>query len=193
MPTLLTATEVTVLTSISASVATIIAKQYIETVEARIPMMLNNYFTSTDIYINSDVTFNATARSITLDSEHWIDYGFRAGQNIYIYQSYENDQYATISSISDEVLVLTSSYSVVDELSGASILIALVKWPVDVKAVAADMVYFDSDIRGKVASNIKSRSLGPLSESYTTGDEDEYGYPRKITSRLDKYSVVRLM
>jgi len=193
MPTILSATEVTLLYPISISAQTIIDRKYIEVVEERLPMLLNNYFTL-DIYVQDELTFNATANSITLKSGTTFEQnGFRAGHIIYLYNSYENDQYCIIESLSGDTAILSSAYSVVDELSGRSILISAVKWPWEVKSVAAEMVYFDSDIRLKTAPNIRSRSLGPLSESFTTGDTDEYGYPREITGKLDKYRIARFM
>ena len=191
MATILTATEVTILTPISASVTTIINKKLIETVEGLLPMMLNNYFTL-DLSLQDEVTFNGTENSITLKSiSSFAEYGIRSGHIIYIYHSYENDQYCTIESISGNVAIISSAYSVVDELSGRSILLSVVKWPQEVKVTAAEMIYFDSDIRNKKAPNIRSRSLGPLSESFTTSDTDEYGYPREITNKLDKYRIAR--
>lgn len=201
MATILTATELTVYTSISASVGTIATRKLIETVEARLPMILNNYFTSDIIQIETTATFNATANTITLGTEHWDDYGFKANDNMFIYNSYRNDKYCIISSLADEVLTLTSAYSVVDESfgenDGALILFALVQWPEDVKMVAAEMCYFDYEVRkgigiGKISPGIRSRSLGPLSESYSI-DVDQFGYPNSILDKLDKYRIARLM
>jgi hypothetical protein len=59
---------------------------------------------------------------------------------------------------------------------------------------AAKMCAFDYDIRDKVATNLKSRSLGPLSETYTDGEKDDYGYPKKITNVLmDNYFIGRVL
>ncbi len=191
MATILTATEVTLLSPISASVGTIVARKYIDIVESRLPLLLNNYFTL-DIDVQDCMTFNSTDNSITLNSGiTFAEKGIRAGHIIYIYNSYENDQYCEIESVSGSTVIIASAYSLVEELSGRSILISAVKWPLEVKSVAAEMIYFDSDIRGKTDPNIKSRSLGPLSESFTTGDSDEFGYPSSITGKLDKYKIAR--
>lgn len=193
MPTILTPEEVIALTPISVSAGTIISRKYIEVVETRLPMLLNNYFTL-DIYVQDTVTFDSTRNSITLNSGvTFAEKGFRAGQIINLYNSYENDQYCIIDSISGSTAFISSGFTIVNELPGRSVLISVVKWPWDVKAVAAEMVYFDADIRNKVSPNVKSRSLGPYSESFTTGDTDEYGYPREITGKLDKYRIARFM
>jgi len=191
MATILTPTEVTLLTNISASAGTIVAKKYIDIIESRLPLLLNNYFTL-DIDVQDEIIFNSTDNSMQLKSGvTFAEKGFRAGHIIYIYNSYENDQYCTIDSISGDTAVIASAYSLVEELSGRSILISVVKWPLEVKSVAAEMIYFDCDIRGKTDPNIKSRSLGPWSEAYTTGDSDEYGYPLSITDKLSKYKIAR--
>jgi hypothetical protein len=203
MSTIITATECTVYTSITATVGTIISKKLIEIVEARLPIILNNYFISDDIQIQSSVRFNATGRTITLSAstEKWEDYGFLAGDYLFIYGSYRNDKYAEVSSITNNILTLTSSYSVIDEYhnnsEGKVILFARADWPEDVKSVAAEMVYYDYDVRsstgiGKVKPGIRSRSLGPLSESYTGMDENPFGYPTEIISKLDPYKLCRL-
>lgn len=195
---ILTATQVTVYApKISASAATITASGLIPIVQERICLMLNNYFTRSDLYIQATALFNATARSIVLTENNlWNDYGFKAGDDILIYNSYRNDGVMTIESITASTVILTSACSVVDESFGTSdgavIYFSVIKWPAPVQQVAAQMVYFDIDIRDKVASNIKSQSLGPWSESYTDGEKDFYGYPRKITSQLDIYSIGRV-
>ena len=193
MATICSTGDVIAWTAITASATTILNKKLIEVVENRIPLMLNNYFTVSGLYAQDAVTFNASARSITLKGGNsFASFGFRAGQAIFIYNSYENDGYFAIDSVSGATCILASGYSVVDELSGASVLINVVKWPIDVQMVAAECVFFDSDVRGKKTAGVKSHSLGPFSESYTV-DADQYGYPIELLSKLDKYRVVRLM
>ena len=195
---ILTATQVSMYAPrITASAATITASGLIPIVQERIIMMLNNYFTNDDLNVSGTATFNATAISIVLATgNYWANYGFKAGDDIFIYNSYRNDGVVTIESLSNETVILTSACSVVDEAfnnnSGNSIYFAVIKWPVPVQSVAAQMIYFDVDIRDKVASNIKSQSLGPWSESYTDGEQDAYGYPRKLTSQLDIYFIGRV-
>jgi len=188
---ILTATQVTQYATISASAATIAASGLIEAVQETIPMMINNYFTLA-LDVQGTVTFNATARSILSDNS-FVERGFVAGYDIYIYNSYLNDGYFTIESISDKTIVLASGQSVIDELSGRSVLISMVQWPLPIKRMAAKMIAYDYDYRDKNSKNIKSHSLGPFSESYTSGDEDDFGYPRKITDVAIPYRVVRLM
>jgi len=188
---ILTATEVTVLSDISASAATITAKGLIPIIQERVTIMTNNYFV-TDLYLQDTMTFNTTARTIVA-SNSFSDENFLAGDDIYVYGSYRNDGYYTVESVSAETLTLASGSTVVDELSGKSILVSVVKWPNDVKKIAAEMIAYDFDERPK-RKGIKSRTLGPFTESYG-GIEglDGDGYPVNITDGLSKYRIARLM
>jgi hypothetical protein len=197
MATLLSIAELKSFTAISATDAQIESKYLIENIEARLPVILNNYFTSSDIYISSTATFNATAKTIVLNnsSEHWEDYGFQSNDIFYTNNSYRNDGYKKILSLSDNILIVSTAYSCINERfnnsDGKIITFSLVNWPLDVKMVAAEMCYYDFDIRPKQSSGIKSRSLGPLSESYQGIDEKNFGYPFEILSKLDSYKLAR--
>lgn len=197
MSIILNATDCTVYTNISASAATIITKKLLDTIEARLPIILNNYFTSDDIQIQSTATFNATANSITLDTtEHWEDYGFQANDIMFIYRSYRNEGYKVISSLSDNVAVIASSASITKEdfnnSEGPVILFALADWPLDVKMCAYEMAFYDNDYRNKVNPSLTSRSLGPLSESWGAIDNENFGYPKRILDKLSPYHLARL-
>jgi len=182
---ILTATEVTIYSNISASVATIIAKQLIPIAQEKVVMKLNNYFV-TDLYLQGSVTFDG---STIVSEDNFDDKNFTGSDDIYIYNSYRNDGYYTLSSVDGCTLNLASGYSVIDELSGRSVLISVVKWPLEVKSLVAQMIAYDYDIRPKMRG-LTSRSLGPLSESYGTLDED--GYPKSITDGLSKYYIARV-
>lgn len=188
---ILTPTEVTILSNISASAATIAAGSWIETVQNRIVMLTNNYFTL-DLAVEDVMTFNATDRTIIAGANRFTDWNFLAGDDVFIYQSYRNDGYQTLLAVEDKKLTLATGASIVDELSGRSILISIVKWPRDVKEVAAAMVAFDYDVRPRRGDGLRSRSMGPMSESYNV-ESDELGYPKSITSRLDVHRIARLM
>ena len=178
-----TATEVTIYSNISASAATITASGLIPIVQERILQICNNAF-ATDLMVLASCTFNATAGTIVLDANDWVDFGFADDDEIVIVNSYRNDGYYTVSSFSDETATLSVG-SVVDELSGRSVLFSVVKWPLAVKQAAALMVAYDYDSRKERSPGVKSFSLGPFSESYT---EDSglgiYGYPKEILGML---------
>lgn len=195
MACILSATECTIYTQISVSAQTIINRKMIEVVESRLSIILNNYFTSDYIKVNATANFNATANSITIDQNSWEDFGFTNGDTIFIYSSYRNDGYVKIDSITDNVAIINSAYSIVNERFnnnlGNIVLFSLARFPVDVKMVAAEMVYYDADIRSKRAAGVKSHSLGPFSESYSD-DSGSFGYPADLLSKLDSYKLVRM-
>ncbi len=186
---ILTATEVTIYSNISASAATITTKQLIPSIQETVTMKTNNYFT-TELYIEGTVEFNATARTIT-SSGSFEDMNFLAGDDVFVYNSHRNDGYYTVESVDGDELTLASGSTVVDELSGASVLISVVKWPLEVKRIAAEMIAYDYDVRPK-KRGLTSRSLGPLSESWGEATDSD-GYPASITSKLSKYTMARLM
>lgn len=186
-----TATEVTVYSNISASAATVAASGLIPVVQDRIVMVCNNQFL-TDLALQQTMTFNATARTITSSGEDWASYGFAAGDEVYVYQSYRNDGYYTVSTISGSVMTLASGSTVVDELSGRSIMVSVVKWPSDLKQAAALMVAYDYDARPTRTAGVQSRSLGPFSESYGTR-LGAHGYPEDLLEPLYNHRIVRLM
>lgn len=188
---ILTATEVTILSNISASAQTITDSGLIPIVQERVTMMTNNYFL-TDLELQGAMTFNATARTIVAENS-WASWNFLAGDDVFVYNSYRNDGYYTIDSISTETMTLIAGSEVTDELSGRSVLVSVVKWPLPVKQAAALMVEFDYDTRPKVGANIRSHSIGPFSESFTDGAKDAWGYPEKITNMLVDYRIAQLM
>lgn len=193
---IVTATQVTQLTDISASAATIYSKRLIQKVQNRILIITNNYFNSDDIVMDTTAVFNATARTIIVDQNSWAEFGFQATDDIYIYNSYRNDGVVTIESLSTNTAIINAVNSIKDESFnnnlGKIIHFSLVKWPDDVQDIACEMIYYDNDVRSKRSPGIRSRSLGPLSESYSD-DSGSYGYPADLLSKLDKYCIVRLM
>lgn len=187
---LLTATDVTVLTNISASVATIIASGLVDQVTNRINEICNNYFT-TDLYLQGTVTFNATALTVVSSGGDFAAEGFAAGDEVYIYRSYRNDGYYDVASVTTATLTLASGSTVVDELSGRSVYVSVVRWPASLKQTAAEMVAWDLEGKREHTPGVRSRSLGPWSESYEeTGTQ---GYPASIIEALRSYTIARVM
>jgi len=195
---ILTASEVSIYApNITATAGTIIAGNYIQIIQDRICLITNNYFTSDELSIQSTVTFDATAGTITLDAEYWENYGFKANDDFIIYGSYRNDGVKTIDSLSNTILTVASSSSVIKEdfnnNSGSIIYFSVVQWPVAIKQIAALMIQYDTDFRDKNSAGIKNRRLGPYSETFADAKEDEYGYPAKLTNKLEPYTIARFM
>jgi hypothetical protein len=183
---------------ITASVATIVAGNYIPIVQERICYMLNNYFNNDDLAIEASVIFNATANTITLSiGTYWSNYGFQTNDDFIIYRSWRNDSVKTIASLNNEILTLTSACSCIDERynnnNGPTVYFSVIQWPISVVTTAAKMIFFDADYRDKNPSYLRSRSLGPLSESFGSSDVDDmYGYPIKVIQALEPFKLARL-
>lgn len=180
---ILTATEVTVYSNITASASTIVASQLIPLVQERVIDICNNDFAS-DIYVVATVTF-ATS-SITLIGNDWSTFGFADGDEVVIKNSYRNDGYYEIESFSGTTALLASGYTCVDELSSRTVIIALVYWPLTAKRGAALMVAYDYDTRAKRVPGLVEYTLGPFKERYNVSDkgQDQYGYPQDILGSL---------
>jgi hypothetical protein len=191
---IVTATEVCAYTDISASAGTIVSLGLVDIVQERINYITNNFFLA-DMYMGGTVTFSATAGTITAGSD-WDVEGFVAGDEIYIYNSFRNDGYKIVGSVTTTVLTLASGSSVVNEPSGRSIMVNVVKFPNALKYIAAQMVKYDYDDRPKKAFGVTSRSLGPYSESFGgqsgTAAPSPYGYPQELVDALSSWTIARL-
>jgi len=187
---ILTATELTIYSSISATVGTIVTKKLVEEIQDIVVMKTNNYF-CLDLDLQDTMTFYASNNTIVANNS-FADQNFVAGDDVFIYGSYRNDGYHIVSAVDTTTLTITSASSMVDELSGRSILISVVKWPLGIKKIAARMAAYDYDDRPNT-KGIKSRTLGPFTESYSGESFDSDGYPISIVSGLDDYSIIRFM
>lgn len=189
---IVTATEVTIYTDISCSAGTTTLTLLIPIVQERINNITNNYFV-TDQYINGFFTFASASGTITA-SVNWDEYGFAANDEIYIYNSYRNDGYKTVGSVTTTVLTVSSADSVTAELSGRTILISVVKWPNALKYIAAQMVKYDYDDRPEQVAGVKSYSLGPYSVTNASSAPGgtPYGYPKELIDGLTSYTIARL-
>ena len=151
---LITATECTVYSNITASAATITASGLIPIIRDRIMMMTNNQFT-TDLFLRDVMTFNFTARTVVA-STSFVAQNFLADDDCFIYNSYRNDGFRVIASVTTVTLTLATGEIVTDELSGRSIMVSVVKWPAEVKQAAALMIAYDYDVRPKKSGNVKT-------------------------------------
>ena len=186
---IVTATQVTQFSDISASAATIAASGLIPIVQQRVNFITHNYFL-TDLDHQDTLTFNTASRTITAVNS-FADNNIAADDEIYVYHSYRNDGYYVIASVSTVVITLATGSVVTNELSGRSIMISVVDWPLELQYIAAQMVYYDYDIRKKRSGGVKSQRLGPWSESY--GDIGEtYGYPPEVISPLTDLRVIAI-
>lgn len=190
---IVTATEVTSFTDISTGATAISNLGIIPIVQERINYITNNFFLS-DMYLAGTVTFTSAAGTI-VSTQDFADEGFLAGDEIYIYNSYRNDGYKIIGSVTTTTITVSSSDSVIAEPSGRSVLIAVVKWPNALKYIAAQMVKFDYDDRPAQEVGVSSKSLGPYSVSYASRAQvggTPFGYPQELIDSLASWTMARV-
>lgn len=192
---IVTATEVTVYTDISASAGTITSSGLIPIVQERINWITNNFFTSYKVYYQGNIDFTAAAYTMTAGT-NLEELGFLSGDEFYLYGSYRNDGYYTAESVSEYTITIASTESVIAEQpSGASIMISLVDWPQAIKYVAAQLIKYDYDDRANAGVGVSAETLGPHSITYNKGETvtGAYGYPKELINLLEPYTIVRLL
>ncbi len=187
---IVTATEVTIYSDISCSAGTTTLGLLIPIVQERINLITNNYFL-TYMYMRGSVTFSATASTIVAGSS-FADEGFVAGDEVYIYNSYRNDGYKTVGSVTTVTLTVSSSDTIINEPSGRNVLISVVSWPNALKYIAAQMIKYDYDDRPGIVAGVNAMSLGPYSVNYGASGAQPFGYPANLIDALSAYTIARL-
>jgi hypothetical protein len=192
MMAIVTATEVTVYTDVSATAGTIVSSGLIPIVQDRINQITNNWFLG-PLQIEGSFLFNSALSTIYGSSDFAVA-GFLAGDEIYVYNSARNDGYKVVGSVTSSTITLASGYSVIYEVLPRDIFIGVIKWPVAIKYVAAQMVKFDFDDRPAGVIGITSHSLGPFSESFgQAAGGTPFGYPLELIDALTPYINVRTL
>jgi len=146
------------------------------------------------LYTFDGMDFSASTNTIELrNRDSFESEGFADGDEIYVGNSYQNDGYYEMSTVTTDTLTLVSAGAshygaenvVKAELSGATIFVFVVNWPRDIKPVVASMIRYDYEERPKL-NGARSKSLGPWSESYGS---NSYGYPEEIISGLPRRTM----
>jgi len=198
---------------ISASTYDSIITSLIPTVQDRLRYICNNPFTvqplinrvhsrfgyyrneydrwydrDTQLYILAQVnaTFDASSATVTSRGENFASAQFASGMDILIKDSYRNDGYFTIDSVSTSSLTIASTFSASfnDEATGATIYFAVVNWPKGIKPLVAQLIRYDYEERPKL-TGVRSERLGPYSVSYGV----DYGYPKALLAPLMEYTI----
>ncbi len=181
---IISADTVILLTDTTKTAGDIEGAGIIPIVQERIRVMCRHNFIVSGIALMSAVTFNTTAGTIVAGASY-VAQGFAAADEFYLSGSYRNNGYLTIASVSTTTITITSTATVIDELSGATVLVSLTRWPDDVPYAAAQLIKYDLEDRLTRGGGLSSQSLGPRSESYSDGVN--YGYPADILALLDPH------
>lgn len=131
-------------------------------------------------FLNSDNSVNNTDKDFT-------SMEFQVDDNVRVYDSLHNNKVFKIATIAATKITFDTDISIVDEDNDNTIIIGRVKYPEPIKLVAADMVGYKLQKRGKY---FKSEKIDDY--SYTRDDKLINGYPQSIMSQLDDYSSLYL-
>ena len=146
----------------------------------------------TDLHVSTPCEYSAGSNVISA-GVNWASYGFADDDDIVILGSYRNDGYHQVATVSGYTMSLNASVStVVAELSGASTIIAVVKWPAGIKPVIANMIKYDYLQRPK-NMGLQSESLGDYSYTLASGYDQAYGYPMDVIKGLSVYQRIRFI
>jgi len=186
---IITVAEVKTLLGITASTYDTWIATLIPIVQDDLVCYLNNSFPDNNTkYESANISIQSSGPYINDTSNPFTSYGFEAGMDIYVSQTWRNAGIYTISSISSSQIGLSSLDTMLAESStelygGNSILITRVNWPTGIKTTVSQIIWFNiKDIKGK---DVKSKSLGPSSVTYHSIEGG--GYPQHIYSALRKY------
>lgn len=177
---IITLTETTALLGITASTYNSIISTLIPEVQQRVAEICNSTF-QTGIIIQQTMTFDGSANSIIISSGSFLTNGFATGDDIYLSGSYRNDGYHLAGTVAATEMTIATATTVVTELSGASIIIAAVKWPRGIKPVVASMIKYDYETRPALSGKT-SESIGDYSMSMANAGA--YGYPEDLLAGL---------
>lgn len=148
-------------------------------VRDRVAQIVQNDFSSKLGVVGASVVFSAGARTLVANID-LADAGFVAGDDIIISGSYRNDGFRAVQSVSTVTLTLATSETVVEEIAGASIDIAVVQYPRGIKPTVAAMIRYDYQERPDRMGE-KVESIGDYS---ATLDAAHFGYPLSIINGL---------
>ena len=154
------------------------------TVQPISPIMWGSNLTDEYILRQVDASF-ATSGTVTAKDSNFGSANFAGGHDILINGSFLNDGYYVVDSVSTSTLTIVSSSSFVEEVTGASIYFAVVKWPNGIKPYVANLIQYDYAERPK-RSGVTSKRLGPWSESYAT-PVPSGSYPAELLAPFDEY------
>jgi hypothetical protein len=152
----------------------------------------NSFEILTDLVyrLSNTISFEAGSPPKIFDPQNQlIAIGFTSGLDIKVKGSKFNDNYYTIDSLTDGVLNLSSSDTLINEPANNlfTILITVVQFPRGIELPVSKLIGFHLD--KKKTSNVASESLGDHSISYQSAGS----YPKHIIEDLVQYRLLKAM
>lgn len=139
----------------------------------------NNFLNDRVKYSNSDLIFDADAKTVTSATAQLITDEYFVTGWYFVSGSVHNDGWHQVSEVTSET-VLTLENSPVDEDSGYRITLQKAEFPSELKSIIAEMIG-ETLAKEGVDIGVKSESLGSHSITY------EDGYSKKLMNKINKY------
>jgi hypothetical protein len=195
---LVTVAEVKALiTGLNSAIYTTAIETRIPGLENKIARLCNNHFIQNQDeeydygWEHSDLfVFTASTKKMENLSAAFVTAGFVAGDDIYIVGSSKNDGHFEIETITETAITMDALYTIKDENKIGTPLVYYVKWPTDLKEIAATMLEFDILYRHGKDQSIKSESIDDYS---FTREEMKGAYPSPILKDLLEFITPRFV
>lgn len=197
---LMTSTEVKAFLRLSVSTYDTLIATYIPIIEKDICEYCNNYFVDEQTlkYGASGIAFvrgdtastSSSPDTITDDATEFSAIGFQSFMDIIVAGGKANEGIHHLAGVSTGTLILTSTGTLIDQDQDASywpvgpITIARIKWPENMKPIAAKMIW--AQIADSKPGNVKSESIDDYSATYINGN----AYPARLIKGLDRWRKV---
>lgn len=132
-------------------------------------------------FVNSTNSMNDSASGLATTD-------FKVGDSVRIYNSNDNEGAYTIKTIAAGSIVFEDVNTIFDEAAGLNILMVRLKYPIELKHIAAKMIKFA--INTKIDMGLRSENLDDY--SYTNLGANEYrgGYPSSIMDGLKNHRAL---
>jgi len=164
-------------------------------VQADIVEYLNNIFPDKNTtYLSGSLEFYSSGAITDSDNARFEIEGFTTGMDIAVEGTYRNRGIYNINTLTTDKITLSTNDTILDECSSdeygsGAIRLTRVVWPQGLKNLIAQIIWYNiKDVRAK---DIKSKSIGPSSVTYT--DLGSGGYPDNIYKGLARYTNLDIM
>lgn len=145
----------------------------------------NNDFENHKVGLQGRMFEFSTSGVCTVIGTNFSTWSFAVDDEIRIKGSCRNDDFYTISSITNDTFLISTLQTFKTELRESNVKISKVQFPESAKAIMAQMVKFKIE---NPLGVVKSESLGDYSVSYGSVNN---GYPDGINAAMNKYVNVR--
>jgi hypothetical protein len=146
-----------------------------------------NYFENDRVCLQGQIFEFSTSGTCTVFGTNFSTWHFASGDNIRVCGSIRNDGFFAISTITNDVLTISTDQTLHTELRESHVKITKMDVPESAKMIMSQMIKFRME---NTTATPKSESLGDYSITY--GDLSG-GYPEGINNAMNKYVNARFL